>query len=135
MSEGNEGSIGERSADQENEGSADPGTDTDREETEEAEGELTCDQCGEPVDINDDRCDECGSVQLTSMSNIRKYGVLGAVGLVMTYVFGVVVVRAGIPGDLLSLLLQLLMLGIALIGPLLIVVAALGYKRRKEIVS
>ncbi len=99
------------------------------------EGMLECDECGAPVHVDDDRCDECGSVQMTSTSNILKYGVLGALGLLLTYVFGVALVNAFPPRDALSLLLFLVMLAIALIGPLLIAAASLGYRRRKEILS
>lgn len=99
------------------------------------EGMLECDECGAPVNVDDDRCDECGSVQMTSTSNILKYGVLGVLGLLLTYVFGVALVNAFPPRDALSLLLFLVMMAIALIGPLLIAASALGYKRRKEILS
>lgn len=99
------------------------------------EGMLECDECGAPVDVDDDRCDECGSIQMTSISNILKYGVLGILGLSLTYVFGFAVVNAFPPTDLLSILLFLVMLAIALIGPLLLTVSALGYRRRKEVTS
>lgn len=99
------------------------------------EGMVECDECGAPVHVDDDRCEECGSVQMTSMSNIMKYSVLGVLGLGLTYVFGVAVVNAFPPTDALSVLLFFVMLAIALIGPLLLAASALGYRRRQEIVS
>ena len=96
---------------------------------------LECDECGAPVHVDDDRCDECGSVQMTSMSNIMKYGVLGLLGLGLTYVFGVALVNAFPPTDALSFLLSFVMLAIALMGPLLIAASAIGYRRRQEILS
>lgn len=101
----------------------------------EEEGVLDCDECGAPVHVDDDRCDECGSVQMTSTSNILKYGVLGFLGLGLTYVFGVATVNAFPPTDALSILLFFVMLAIALIGPLLLTVSALGYRRRKEVLE
>ncbi len=74
-------------------------------------------------------------MQFTSIANIRKYGALGAVGLVLTFLFGRAAVLALPPTDILSFFILLVMVAIALIGPILLAVAGLGYRRRKEVQS
>ncbi|MFP4632786.1 MAG: zinc ribbon domain-containing protein [Halobacteriales archaeon] len=99
------------------------------------EGEFRCDNCGAVVSVDDAECPECGEPQLHHISNIKRYAVIGVLLLPLTYFFGVATVRSLPPDDVLSFLLFFVVLGIALLGPLMLAVAGIAYRRRKELLN
>lgn len=94
-----------------------------------------CDSCKEQVSIDATKCPHCRSTQWTSRSAIAITTILGLIGLPFTYTGTSVAIERGIPNGAAEGIVTGLPLGIAVIGPLFLLVALGAYIQRKEAID